>query len=141
MSSIDVQTEATMDKHTAPKRLCPLKNLVLLDVFSEIITDSSDDIPTTTTEVEKFFSEPLVDYKTGDLYAWWGQHNREFPLLYKLAQRYLNVQATSVPSEQLFSAVSNLHNDKWNRILPSLTEYLLFIQNNFCVVGSQYNYS
>ena len=64
--------------------------------FSEIITDSRDDIPTTTTEVEKFLREPLVDYKTGDPYAWWGQHNREFPILYKLAQRYLSASATSV---------------------------------------------
>ena len=37
MSSIDVQTEATTEERTAPKRLCPLKNPVLLDVFSKII--------------------------------------------------------------------------------------------------------
>ena len=109
--------------------------------FPRSFTDSSDDIPTTTTEVEKFLSEPLVDYKTGDPYAWWGQHNREFPILYKLAQRYLSAPATSIPSERLFSAASNLHGDKRNRILPSLTKDLLFIQNNFCLIGSQYNYS
>ena len=141
MSSVGVQTVATTEEHATPKRLCPLQNPILLDVFSEIITDSSRNVPTTTTEVENFLSEPLVDYKTGDPYAWWGQHNREFPVLHKLAQRYLSAPATSVPSERLFSAASNLRDDRRNRIFPSLTEDLLFIQNNFCLVGSQYNYS
>ena len=61
-------------------------------------------------------------------------------MLSVLAQHYLCPPATSVPSERLFSAAGNLHDDKRNRILPTLTEDLLFIQNNFCLVGSGYSY-
>ena len=50
---------------TAPKRLCPLKNPVLLDVFTEIIADSSEDTPdsSATSELEKYLSDPVIDYK------------------------------------------------------------------------------
>ena len=33
----------------APKRMCPLKNPVLLDVFTDIITDSSGQDATSST--------------------------------------------------------------------------------------------
>ena len=123
-----------------PKRTCPLKSSVLLDVISEIITDSNGDTPSTTTEVEKFLSESLLDYKTGNPYIWWGQKKERFPMLSVLAQHYLYPPATSVSSERLFSAAGNLHDDKRNRILPTLTEDLLFIQNNFSLVGPGYIY-
>ena len=141
-SSVDMASETAAEEPgpSQPKRTCPLKSAVLLDVISEIITDSTGDTPATTSEVEKFLSEPLLDYKTGNPYTWWGQNKKRFPMLATLAQHYLCPPATSVPSERLFSAAGNLHDDKRNRILPTLTEDLLFIQNNFCLVGSQYKY-
>ena len=142
MSSLVTTSENAAEElgPSQPKRTCPLKSTVLLDVISEIITDSNSDTPSTTTEVEKFLSESLLDYKTGNPYTWWGQNKKRFPMLSVLAQRYLCPPATSVPSERLFSAAGNLHDDKRNRILPTLTEDLLFIQNNFCLVGSGYTY-
>ena len=107
----DGREATTKESSIRPKRLCPLKNSILLDVISEIITDSSDDSPATTTEVDRFLSEPLLDYKMGDPYTWWRQHNREYGVLSKLA---LSAPATSVPSERLFSAASNLHDEKRN---------------------------
>ena len=124
----------------ANQRTCPLKSTVLLDVISEMITDSNGDTPSTTTKVEKFLSESLLDDKTGNPYTWWSQNKKRFPMLSVLGQHYLSPPAMSVPSKQLFSAAGNLHDDKRNRILPTLTEDLLFIQNNFCLVGSGYSY-
>ena len=37
-----------------PKRTCPLESTVLLDVISEIITDSNGDTSSTSTELENF---------------------------------------------------------------------------------------
>ena len=41
------------------KRTCPLESTVLLDVISEIITDSNGDTPSTTTELENFLSNVI----------------------------------------------------------------------------------
>ena len=73
-------------------------------MFSEIIADSSEDTPdsSATSELEKYLSDPVIDYKTGDPYQWWGQHKTEFPNLAILAKRFLCDPATSVPSERLF---------------------------------------
>ena len=98
-----------------PKRTCPLKSTVLLDVILEIITDSNSDTPSTTSEVEKFLSESLLDYKTGNPYTWWDQNKKRFPMVSVLAQRYICPPATSVPTEQQFSAAGNLHDDKRNK--------------------------
>ena len=54
----------------APKQMCPLKNPVFLDVFTEIISDSGgQDAPSSTTsEFDKYLNDPLINYKTGVLY-------------------------------------------------------------------------
>ena len=123
-----------------PKRMCPVKSAVLLDVISETVTDSIGDTLATTTELEKFLSEPLLDYKTGNPYTWRDQNSKRFSVLSNLAQLNLCPPATSVPLERLFSSAGNLHENKRNRILPSLTEDLLFIQNNFCLVCLQFDH-
>ena len=76
--SSSLVTAAEEHGPSQPKRTCPLKSSVFLDVISEIITDSNGDTPSTTTEVEKFLSESLLDYKTGNPYIWWGQNNKRF---------------------------------------------------------------
>lgn len=127
MSSLIVTTSENAAEEPGPiqpKRTCPLKSIVLLDVIAEIITDYNGDTPSTTTEVEKFLSESLLDYKTDNPYTWWSQNKKRFPMLSVLGLHYLRPPATSVPSERLFSAAGNLHDDKRNRILPTLTEDL-----------------
>ena len=140
MSKLDtgLQGNTEMEGPTRPKRVCPLKSSILLDVFSEIVADSSEDPPTSISEVDRYLSVPLIDFKTGDPFMWWSQHCQEFPILSKLARQFLSAPATSVPSERLFSAAGDLHDEKRNRIMPELSEELLFIQNNFVLVGTTY---
>ena len=82
MTNVTVEAEPQLES-AGPKRMCPLKNPVLLDVFMEIIADSSgQDAPSSTTsEIDKYFDDPLIDYKTGNLYNRWAQHHKEFPTL------------------------------------------------------------
>ena len=67
---IKVATKAEPQESAAPKRMCPLNNPVLLDVFTEIIADSSDQNPNSSTasELEKYLNDSLINYKTGDPY-------------------------------------------------------------------------
>ena len=50
------------------KRLCPLNSSILLDVLSEIVVDSKEDQPVTTSKVDKYLSMPIIEFKTGDPY-------------------------------------------------------------------------
>ena len=131
-------TDSEVEGPSGSKRLCPLKSTILLDVFTEIVDDSSEDHSATTNEVDRYLSVPIIDFKTGDPYLWWSQHTQEFQILSTLARRYLAAPATSVPSERLFSAAGELHDEKRNRISPELSQELLFIQNNFVLVGTNY---
>ena len=95
MSSSIVSTSENAAKEpgpSQPKRTFPPKSTVLLDGISEIITDSKGDTPSTTTEVEKFLSESLLDYKNGNPYTWWSQNKKRFPMLSVLGQHYLYPQ-------------------------------------------------
>ena len=58
-------------KDQVDQRLCPLKSTVLLDVFSEIVDDSSEDHFGTAGEVDRYLSVSIIDFKTGDPYLWW----------------------------------------------------------------------
>ena len=83
MSLLSEGSNSTNDSEvegpSGSKRLCPLKSTVLLDVFSEIVDDSSEDHSGITGEVDRYLSEPITDFKTGDPYLWWLQHAQEFP--------------------------------------------------------------
>ena len=64
MASVTVDMQPLPDSTTparlyTPARLGPLKNPVLLDVFTEIIADSSEDTPdsSATPELEKYLSD------------------------------------------------------------------------------------
>ena len=48
--------------------------------------------------------------------SWWRAHSTEYPILSKMAQNYLSVQASSVPCEQLFSLAGNIVSKKRNRL-------------------------
>ena len=67
VTTVEVEPQ---QKTIDPKWMCPLKNPVLLDVFTEIISDSGgqDATSSTTSEFDKYLNDPLIDYKTGDLY-------------------------------------------------------------------------
>ena len=95
-----------------------------------------------TSEVDRYLTVPIIDFKTGDPYLWWSQHGQEFPILLKLDWHFLSAPATSVPSERLFSTAGNLHDDKRNRIMAELSEELLFIQNNLvlCMTSNNSGY-
>jgi hypothetical protein len=47
-------------------------------------------------------------YIFADPLAWWKGNERKFPILAKLARMYLAIQATSAPSERIFSVASRI---------------------------------
>ena len=84
---------------------------------------SQDTTSSTTSELDKYLND-LQNWRPIQLVV---RHHKEFPTLSILARHFLSAPATSVPSEQLFSAARYLHDEKRNRLLPFLSEELLFI--------------
>ena len=54
-------------------------------------------------EFERYLAIPLEDHV--DPLLWWQVRQEEFPILSQIARDYLCIQATSVASEQAFSAI------------------------------------
>ena len=50
--------------------------------------------------------------------TWWDEKKDSFPILSRLAQKYLAVSATSTASERLFSDAGNLLTNKRTRMKP-----------------------
>ena len=85
------------------------------------------------------YAEPLVPFHSGVCYSWWKDNTSRFPLLAKLARKYLSAPPTSVLSERLFSSAGDIYTEKRNRLSPDKAEQLLFIKGNLELI-SGYSY-
>lgn len=62
---------------------------------------------------------------------WWKQNHKDFPILSKLARRFLAIPASSVPAERVFSVGGTLVSKKRSRLTPGHVEMLLFLNKNW----------
>jgi len=59
------------------------------------------------SEMERYLAAPVLDPHV-DILAWWKDRASDCPCLARIAQDYLDVPATSVPSERVFSGGADL---------------------------------
>ncbi|XP_069395174.1 E3 SUMO-protein ligase ZBED1-like [Paralichthys olivaceus] len=72
---------------------------------------------------------------------WWWSKGESLPLLSGLAESFLCVQASSTPSERVFSTAGDTISPERSRILPEKADMLIFLQKNckfFIVVGCRF---
>ncbi|XP_019733295.1 zinc finger BED domain-containing protein 1-like isoform X3 [Hippocampus comes] len=62
--------------------------------------------------------------------VWWRQHELHFPLVAKLAKKYLCIPATSFPSQQIFGASGNVVTWKRSWLKPERVDQLVFLSVN-----------
>ncbi|CAG8737762.1 5491_t:CDS:2 [Rhizophagus irregularis] len=65
-----------------------------------------------------------------DPYLWWSTNKNQYPVLHKLAMKYLSIPATSMPSERLFSDAKNLITSLRTRLSSSVINQLMFLKRN-----------
>ena len=67
--------------------------------MSEILSKASNPTyvasDTSENEINQYLCEPLLDFKTGNPLKWWKYYHQRFPVLAKMAQRYLSALPTS----------------------------------------------
>ena len=85
-------------------------------------------------EIENYASVPILARIKGelppDILAWWNIHKSTYPLLSKLARRYLPTPPSSVESERLFSSGGHVYEDTRNRLCAEKGEQMLFLHYN-----------
>ena len=60
---------------------------------------------------------------------WWDFHSIDYPVLAKIAKDYLSIQASSAPSERLFSGAADVITDDRNRLSPDCARALVCLKS------------
>ena len=80
-------------------------------------------------ELEYYIKSPTIDLEKNPL-LWWNDHTKEFPNLCYIAEKYLILPGTSVPSERVFSCAGNLITDTRVCLSAEHAEQLIFLAMN-----------
>ena len=80
-------------------------------------------------QFEDYLSEPELDWNAGPL-EWWRKREKKYPLLSRLAKKYLCIPATSVSSERVFSTVGNIVTPRRNYLSTTNVATNVFLYQN-----------
>ena len=80
-------------------------------------------------EVSMYLKEPRLDAEEDPL-KWWKGHEEIYPILSKVAKKYLSVPATSTASERLFSKSGKIVTPTRASLKPEKVEMLVFLAKN-----------
>jgi len=95
---------------------------------SEII-QSRDPTALIITEVDKYIQEPLIP-RTEDPLKWWNENKNIYSTLFEIMKRRLCAQASSVPSERVFSKGGQIVTEKRSRLTSKKVEQIIFLNCN-----------
>ena len=101
----------------------------MIQTGEETDAASSESYSSAEVNVEKYLKEPNQPRESSPV-TYWKEKMVLYPILGKLATKYLSIPAASVASERLFSAAKNIITDQRNCLDPNRAEMLLFIHKN-----------
>ena len=86
-------------------------------------------------EVDKYMKEDETDFRKDDPLLWWKEREMLYPLVAKLAKKYLAIPASTAPSERVFSVAKNiLQKKRWNLLLSRLSKHIFLRKNSKLLV-------
>lgn len=80
-------------------------------------------------EIQLYRSLPPIPMAEDPVLWWWAKRDT-LPLLAELSHSYLCVQASSTPSERVFSTAGDTISQERSRIMPDKADMLIFLQKN-----------
>ena len=80
-------------------------------------------------ELTRYLQEEPIDSNDNPL-AWWCNNQERFPLLSKVARKYMCICATSTPSERVFSVAGNVVTPLRSSLKPHKVNMLVFLARN-----------
>ena len=80
-------------------------------------------------EMDHYVKSPIADPECDPL-RWWKANNIRYPLLAKIAKKYLSICATSCPAERLFSFSGKIVSTHRNNLKPEKVNMLVFLAKN-----------
>jgi hypothetical protein len=105
-------------------------NSIITALFNDDNNDDND--VDNVNEVDAYLSLQIPKQSCDPL-NWWKDNSKRFPLLSRIARKYLSIPATSVPSERLFSDAGLHITARRNCLNPELVEQLLFLKRNIAL--------
>ncbi|XP_022160721.1 zinc finger BED domain-containing protein 1-like isoform X3 [Myzus persicae] len=80
-------------------------------------------------ELEKYLKENCINKNACPL-TWWAENGKRYPMISKLAKKYLCIPSTSTPSERAFSTAGNIITSKRNCLAGETAKWLIFLSHN-----------
>lgn len=133
-------TEATTSTETQPAESSdsssaspPEKKSAMKELFGERFmaqeprTRSADEVAEEEMNLYKLADCIPTD---GNPLRWWKKHHSSYPHLAILAQRYLAVPGTSVPSERVFSTAGDIVTASRSILSAENVDILIFLKKN-----------
>ncbi|XP_053596606.1 E3 SUMO-protein ligase ZBED1-like [Microplitis demolitor] len=129
-SSTTVQTEVasiTASSLASDK----IKTVSIWDKFDQEIACLTPENSTAAgiVELDIYLHEPIMNRNENPL-DWWNSRKNVYPILVKFILKRLNLVATSVPCERVFSKAGLIQTEKRSRLSASKMSQLLFISGN-----------
>lgn len=99
--------------------------------INEVANDSSRNLSNNSKITREFneYQSVVIDSDLNVL-QWWFRHKKMFPILSQIAKRLLCIQATSTPSERLFSATGYTVWDRRNALSPIKIDKMMVLHHN-----------
>ena len=125
---IDISSSNT-DPEKKPKVESAMENL-----FGDVYVTKVEMAPKTKydladLEVKEYIREKPLALNQNPL-VWWKAHQDKFPLLARLARKYLGIPGTSVPSERVFSTVGDVVSAQRAALKAEHVDSLIFLNKN-----------
>ena len=80
-------------------------------------------------EIKNFLAGEII-VKTDTPFVWWKKYCKIFPILSRLARKFLCAPSSTVYSQCVFSETGNIYNNKRNSLSPENVEKLVFLHHN-----------